>query len=174
MTLVGKIFTVLIFVMSIVFMAFSIMVFATHTNWRERAEKLKGQVTQQEQLVVQAKADHDKTKRDLAQEQASRRQALAALQTKLKASPMALFVTLFSILTGNVWMTFSSHVLSAPLAVSRSRSTDLVAATAGGARSAAPMMAPSAFTRSERQRLMKTPDRPAHPPPGRTVKRCHP
>jgi hypothetical protein len=86
MTLVGKIFTVLIFVMSIVFMAFSIMVFATHTNWREQAQKLKGQVTQQEQLVVQAKADHDKTKRDLAQEQASRRQALAALQTKLKAA----------------------------------------------------------------------------------------
>ena len=37
MTLVGKIFTVLIFVMSIVFMSFSVMVFATHKNWKEHA-----------------------------------------------------------------------------------------------------------------------------------------
>lgn len=90
MTLVGKIFTVLIFVMSIVFMAFSIMVFATHTNWRTEAANLKGQVTQKEQLVAQAKTDHDKTKRDLAQEQASRRQALAALQSKLSSALEAL------------------------------------------------------------------------------------
>jgi hypothetical protein len=82
MTLVGKIFTVLIFVMSIVFMAFSIMVFATHTNWKTMSEGLKSKLTQQEQLNTQAKADHEKTKRDLAQEQASRRQALAALQSK--------------------------------------------------------------------------------------------
>lgn len=90
MTLVGKIFTVLIFVMSIVFMAFSIMVFATHTNWRTMSEGLKKKLTQQEQLYAQAKGEHDKTKRDLAQEQASRRQALAAMQTKFKASQDAL------------------------------------------------------------------------------------
>jgi hypothetical protein len=90
MTLVGKIFTVLIFVMSIVFMAFSIMVFATHTNWRTQSEGLKQKLTQQEQLFTQAKTEHDKTKRELAQEQASRRHALAALQTKLKASEDAL------------------------------------------------------------------------------------
>ena len=35
MTLVGKIFTVLIFVMSIVFMSFAVMTFATHKNWKE-------------------------------------------------------------------------------------------------------------------------------------------
>lgn len=35
MTLVGKIFTVLIFVMSILFMAFTLAVYATHQNWRE-------------------------------------------------------------------------------------------------------------------------------------------
>ena len=86
MTLVGKIFTMLIFVMSIVFMAFSIMVFATHTNWRTESEKLKQQLVQKEQLFKQATDEHEKTKRDLAQEQASRRQALAALQTKLQAS----------------------------------------------------------------------------------------
>lgn len=35
MNLVGKIFVVCIFVMSLVFASFSIMVYATHTNWRE-------------------------------------------------------------------------------------------------------------------------------------------
>ena len=35
MNLVGKIFVVCIFVMSMVFASFSIMVYATHTNWRD-------------------------------------------------------------------------------------------------------------------------------------------
>ena len=35
MNLIGKIFTVLIFVMSIVFMTMAIMVYATHKNWRD-------------------------------------------------------------------------------------------------------------------------------------------
>ncbi len=35
MNLVGRIFVVLILIMSIVFATFSIMVYATHTNWRE-------------------------------------------------------------------------------------------------------------------------------------------
>ena len=34
MNLVGKIFTVLIFVMSLVFMTFAIMVYATQKNWK--------------------------------------------------------------------------------------------------------------------------------------------
>ena len=35
MNLVGKIFVVLILVMSVVFMAFAMAVYATHRNWRE-------------------------------------------------------------------------------------------------------------------------------------------
>ena len=35
MNLVGKIFVVCIFVMSMVFASFAIMVYATHTNWRD-------------------------------------------------------------------------------------------------------------------------------------------
>ena len=37
MNLVGKIFTVLILVMSILFMGFAMMVYATHRNWRDEA-----------------------------------------------------------------------------------------------------------------------------------------
>ena len=39
MTLLGKIFTVLILIMSVLFMSFSIMVFATHQNWQKLVDK---------------------------------------------------------------------------------------------------------------------------------------
>lgn len=93
MTLVGKIFTVLIFVMSIVFMSFAVMVFATHKNWKEYADNaapgpgqklgLKQQYEQLEQLKKQADAQLTTLKNELAEEQASRKQALAALQSQL-------------------------------------------------------------------------------------------
>ena len=38
MTLVGKIFTVLILIMSIAFMMIAVTVFATHRSWRDRRE----------------------------------------------------------------------------------------------------------------------------------------
>ena len=90
MTLVGKIFTVLIFVMSLVFMSFSIMVFATHTNWKGQAEALKQKLTQEQQLHNQAKVEHENTKRVLALEQASRRHALAVAQTRLTQGQLQL------------------------------------------------------------------------------------
>ena len=37
MNLVGKIFVVSILVMSVLFMAFAMAVYATHQNWRERS-----------------------------------------------------------------------------------------------------------------------------------------
>ncbi|HPZ83835.1 MAG TPA: hypothetical protein PL064_10385, partial [Thermogutta sp.] len=41
MNLIGKIFVVLIFVMSLVFMSFAIMVYSAHINWREVVENPK-------------------------------------------------------------------------------------------------------------------------------------
>lgn len=89
MTLVGKIFTVLILLMSVVFMSFAVMVFATHQNWKDQVKnpdpnigyevKLKNKTSE----LANAKLEHDRTKQQLALEQASRRQALAALQTRL-------------------------------------------------------------------------------------------
>ena len=59
MNLLGKIFTVLIFVMSIVFMSLSLMVFATHKNWKQAAigvnpknPGLKMQLEQERNKVV--------------------------------------------------------------------------------------------------------------------------
>jgi hypothetical protein len=45
MNLVGKIFTVLIFVMSLVFMSFAVVVYATHKNWRETVMLPKNEAT---------------------------------------------------------------------------------------------------------------------------------
>jgi multidrug efflux pump subunit AcrA (membrane-fusion protein) len=83
MTLVGKIFTMLIFVLSIVFMAFSIMVFATHRNWKTFAGKLQADLA----VLQTQKKDVDdallRTQNDLAAEQAARRAALASLQVRV-------------------------------------------------------------------------------------------
>jgi hypothetical protein len=92
MTLLGKIFTVLIMVMSVVFMTFSVMLFATHTNWKVVAlnsdtsggkplglkPTLEAQIATNRQILQEL----DDTKAELAREQAARQKALAMLQTK--------------------------------------------------------------------------------------------
>ena len=92
MTLVGKIFTVLILIMSIMFMAFSIMVFATHKNWKELADNataaagkplgLKQQLAALQTALNDAKQLEQRLRNELAQEQAARKAALAALQVR--------------------------------------------------------------------------------------------
>jgi hypothetical protein len=95
MTLVGKIFTVLIFIMSIVFMTFSFMVFATHKNWKEAAlsdapSKATGQIGLKPRLeaayvVIRGlESEREALKTQLAEHQAARRAALAVLQTKVE------------------------------------------------------------------------------------------
>jgi hypothetical protein len=70
-------------------MSFAVMVFATHQNWKDQVKnpdpnigyevKLKNKTAE----LANAKLEHDRTRQQLALEQASRRQALAALQTRL-------------------------------------------------------------------------------------------
>jgi hypothetical protein len=86
MTLVGKIFTVLIFVMSIVFMAFSMMVFATHRNWKEYVTNPTTGLQTQLRLAQTAKKDADaeitKLKENLKMEMAARTSAIAVLTAR--------------------------------------------------------------------------------------------
>jgi len=92
MTLVGKIFTMLILVMSIMFMSFSVMVFVTHKKWKEFADNatpkagqplgLKQQVEQLKAALADAKIQEQKLQNELAMEQAARKHALAALQVR--------------------------------------------------------------------------------------------
>ncbi|ADB16027.1 hypothetical protein Psta_1350 [Pirellula staleyi DSM 6068] len=100
MTLVGKIFTVLIFIMSLVFMSLSLMTFATHRNWKEFATNaspgpgqklgLMQRLQQAQDLNKQLTSERDRILFQLAQERASRKTALAAMQTRLVAAESAL------------------------------------------------------------------------------------
>jgi regulator of replication initiation timing len=92
MTTLGKVFTVLIFIMSILFMGFSVVVFATHRNWKmlvDNTDTAKGPLGLKQQLQAQVetnkglRAELDSLTNRLAVEMAARRSALAALETKL-------------------------------------------------------------------------------------------
>ena len=93
MTLLGKVFTVLIFVMSILFMGFSVVVFATHRNWKmlvDNTDTAKGPfgteaatAAAQVETNKSLRAELDGLTNQLAVEMAARRSALSALETKL-------------------------------------------------------------------------------------------
>lgn len=95
MTLLGKIFTVLIFIMSILFMGFSVMVYATHKNWKVIATNprqggndkfplgLKFQIEDARARNRAATQQMEELRNELAKERAARRSALAVLQTQV-------------------------------------------------------------------------------------------
>ena len=89
MTLLGKVFTVLIFIMSILFMGFSVVVFATHRNWKMLVDNpaeplgLKQRLQAQVETNKGLRAELDGLRNQLAIEMAARRSALSTLETKL-------------------------------------------------------------------------------------------
>src|SRR5262245_2504835 len=90
MTLVGKIFTMLILIMSIIFMAFAMMVFATHRNWKATATTLQASLSAANTALKDAKDALEREKTDLAREQAARKAALAALQVRVASAEQRL------------------------------------------------------------------------------------
>lgn len=86
MTLLGKVFTTLILVMSVMFMSFAIVVYATHVNWKalvKGPEGLESKVQAAQDRIKQLQLELDRSKTTLAAEQAARRTVLASLRTKL-------------------------------------------------------------------------------------------
>src|SRR4030095_15925548 len=86
MSLVGKIFTMLILILSIVFMAFSMMVFATHKNWKEQAGKLQTSLQGANTALNDAKAALEREKNEMAREEGARKSSLAALQVRARGA----------------------------------------------------------------------------------------
>jgi len=93
MTLLGKIMTVLIFIMSVVFMALAMATFATHRNWRELADNNDASNPGLKQRIEKLVEDNNKYKAlleqvrmKLAEEQAARRAAISNLHGKLAYS----------------------------------------------------------------------------------------
>lgn len=91
MNLVGKIFVVLILVMSIVFMSFAIATYATHRNWRDvvmgtaarnNEDGLKFKLQATENRAKELEASRLRLETQLANEVSSRLRAVAALETE--------------------------------------------------------------------------------------------
>ena len=86
MNLVGKIFVVVIFVMSLVFMTEAMLVYAMHRNYREEifkpqtglADKLKTAQAEKKELTDQL----DKLKQEVAAEKSARVQAVAKVENE--------------------------------------------------------------------------------------------
>ncbi len=101
MNLVGKIFVVVIFVLSLVFMSLTMAVYATHRNWRDvvllpqekvGAGKELGLKFQLEKLKsdnANLKDQKDKLEKDTTAELAAKKQALVKLENELAAVTQA-------------------------------------------------------------------------------------
>jgi hypothetical protein len=92
MNLVGKIFIVLVFAMSLVFMTMSMNVFMTQTKWNEVVDNtdttggkklgLKQQLAAQKAINDEVEAENAKLKASIDKEKARKVQALASLETE--------------------------------------------------------------------------------------------
>lgn len=85
MTLLGKIFTGILFVLSVLFFAIAVAVNSTQINQKAEAEKYKTQAESTRRDNEQLQGLLENLKRELAIEQMARRSALAALQTQVSS-----------------------------------------------------------------------------------------
>lgn len=80
MNFIGKIFVVLIFLMSVVFMSFAVAVYGTHQNWKEEAEKQKNLVDIARTELTKAEDAAKQLEAQKQREIDARQQALAKLE----------------------------------------------------------------------------------------------
>ena len=83
MTDLGKVFVVIVTVLSASFLVLAMVVNATHVNYRDKADKLATENSRLQSNVAELKSAVQRGQTELAQEQAARRSALAALQTQI-------------------------------------------------------------------------------------------
>ncbi len=83
MTLLGKIFTLLVLLLSLAFFLVSLIANSSHLDHKKKVASFQAQSKVLETTVDQLKKMIEQLKNNLAQEQLSRKTALAALQTQL-------------------------------------------------------------------------------------------
>jgi vacuolar-type H+-ATPase subunit I/STV1 len=83
MNLMGKIFTLLIFFMSICFLVMAVMVGASHRNWKEAATKMKSEADAAQKRVRDVQQSTTEMEKRLASEQVARALQLAQLESQL-------------------------------------------------------------------------------------------
>ncbi|MDR0608893.1 MAG: hypothetical protein LBG58_02190 [Planctomycetaceae bacterium] len=84
MNTIFKAFVILIFVMSIMFMAFSVVIYATHTDWKKRSEDLSTLLKESETQKKQLADARDEMVREFNEELSKRRAVIANLETKVE------------------------------------------------------------------------------------------
>ncbi len=92
MTFVGKIFVMLIFVMSLVFMSFAVIVYATHKNWYAVVENpatanppgLKSQIEKLKGELEVAKTNRSKIEAEVAEEKSARMREVSKLTSQVE------------------------------------------------------------------------------------------
>lgn len=84
MNLVGKILTVLIFVMSLVFMTCAVAVYATHTNWREVTESKKSDLAKLNTEHAKLKDQRDRLKNEMVTQEKAAETVRAQLETAVQ------------------------------------------------------------------------------------------
>lgn len=82
MNFLGKILTVSILLMSLIFMMASVAVYATHRNWRDHSAKLKEQVNSAQNKNRQLETELAELLNQLTLERAARASAIAQLETR--------------------------------------------------------------------------------------------
>ena len=86
MNLMGKIFTLLIFFMSICFLVIALMVGASHRNWKDIATKKKEEARLATNRLAEAKSNTSEKEKLLSAERTSRAMQLAQLESQLRAA----------------------------------------------------------------------------------------
>lgn len=81
---IGKILTLLIFLMSCFFFAAALMVGAAHTNWKEKAAEYEGQAQTAQRQLNDAKNSTGIQKQVIEREKVSRAQQIAVLASQVK------------------------------------------------------------------------------------------
>lgn len=82
MNLFGKILTVIILILSLVFSVVAVMVGVNYKNFKDEAAALKTKVQEEEALKVNLQATVQKIQQELQQEKVARARALAELQSR--------------------------------------------------------------------------------------------
>ncbi len=84
MNLLGKVFTLLVLLLSVIFFSLALAVNSTHINWHDKADEFEKQAAEAKRKNTELDLLLEESKTKIAIEQAGRRSALAALQTQLE------------------------------------------------------------------------------------------
>ena len=82
MNLIGKIFVLLVFAMSLIFMAFAVVVYSTHRNWKAEVAVVKKQMDDARAAVQKAEEEKARLEKQIKDEEIAKRQVLAKLETE--------------------------------------------------------------------------------------------